>query len=175
MLNKSISLSDFSICLSLLKSVWLISQIPSHFKMYSGFCFPGWTLADTSTLESRLPRRNPAQCSPAPSPEKSFVQQRQVESGRWLLSTRDPHNQFSHLELREAWHIAVYLGPFLLQSSFIHSSIHTIPFFFLGPHLQHMDVLRREAAAGCLRHSHSYAGSKPHLRPTPQLVAMLDI
>ena len=30
------------------------------------------------------------------------------------------------------------------------------------------------AAAISLHHSHSNAGSKPHLRPTPQLMAMLD-
>ena len=31
------------------------------------------------------------------------------------------------------------------------------------------------AAAANLRHSHSNAGSQPHLRPTPQLMAMPDI
>ena len=30
------------------------------------------------------------------------------------------------------------------------------------------------AVAAGLRHSHSNAGSKPHLRSTPQLTAMLD-
>ena len=31
-----------------------------------------------------------------------------------------------------------------------------------------------EAVAACLHHSHSNAGSEPHLQPTPQLMAMLD-
>ena len=30
------------------------------------------------------------------------------------------------------------------------------------------------AAADCLQHSHISTGSKPHLRPTPQLKAMSD-
>ena len=30
------------------------------------------------------------------------------------------------------------------------------------------------AVATSLRHSHSNAGSRPHLRPTPQLMATLD-
>ena len=30
------------------------------------------------------------------------------------------------------------------------------------------------AAAACLHHSHSHTRSEPHLRPTPQLMAMLD-
>ena len=29
--------------------------------------------------------------------------------------------------------------------------------------------------ASCLRHSHSNAGSEPHLQPTPQLMAMPDL
>ena len=50
-----------------------------------------------------------------------------------------------------------------------------LTFFFLGLHLQHMDVPRLgvESAAN-LRHSHSNAGSKLSLRPTPQLTATLD-
>ena len=31
------------------------------------------------------------------------------------------------------------------------------------------------AIAASLRHSHSHAGSKPHLRPTPQLTATPDL
>ena len=50
--------------------------------------------------------------------------------------------------------------------------------FFLGPHLQHMEVPRpgsqiRAAAAG-LCHSHSNIRSELHLSPMPQLVATLD-
>ena len=32
-----------------------------------------------------------------------------------------------------------------------------------------------KAAAAGLHHSHSNAGSEPHLRPMPQLAAMLDL
>ena len=50
-------------------------------------------------------------------------------------------------------------------------------FCFLGPHSQHMEVPRLgvgriRAAAACLYHSHINVGSKPRLRPTPQLMAM---
>ena len=49
---------------------------------------------------------------------------------------------------------------------------------FFGPHLGHMEVRRLRgpfgAIAAGLHHSHSNAGSKPRLRPTPQLMAILD-
>ena len=48
---------------------------------------------------------------------------------------------------------------------------------FLGPHLQHMEVpglgVESELHAS-LHHSHSNTGSKPGLRPTPQLMATPD-
>ena len=50
-------------------------------------------------------------------------------------------------------------------------------FFFLWPHLQHMDVSRpgsNQSCSCCLCHSHGSARSKPHLQPESQLVAMLD-
>ena len=51
-------------------------------------------------------------------------------------------------------------------------------FSFLGPHLQHMDVPwlgdQIRAAAADVPHSHSNAGSKLHLPPTPQLTATPD-
>ena len=49
-------------------------------------------------------------------------------------------------------------------------------FFFLGPHLHHMEVPRLGigATAAGLHHSHSDAGSELRLRPTPQLMAMPD-
>ena len=47
--------------------------------------------------------------------------------------------------------------------------------FFLGPHLQHMEVPRlgveSELVAAGRHHSHSNARSEPHLQPTPQLTA----
>ena len=55
---------------------------------------------------------------------------------------------------------------------------------FLGPHLQHIEVhrsgvkseLQPQLRYSCwLRHSHSNAGSGPHLWPTPQLIAMQDL
>ena len=47
---------------------------------------------------------------------------------------------------------------------------------FLGPHPWHMEVPRIGAIAAGLRHSHSHshAGSEPHLQPTPQLMEMPD-
>ena len=53
-------------------------------------------------------------------------------------------------------------------------------FFFLGPHLQNMDVpnigvKKNGAVVAGPHHSHSNAGSMPCLQPTPpQLTAMLD-
>ena len=49
--------------------------------------------------------------------------------------------------------------------------------FFLGSHMQHMEVLGWGgvgAAAACLHHSHSNVGSEPHLQPMPQLEATPD-
>ena len=46
-------------------------------------------------------------------------------------------------------------------------------FCFLGPHLQHVEAPLAATAAG-LCHSHSNAGSEPHLRPISQLTAMPD-
>ena len=50
---------------------------------------------------------------------------------------------------------------------------------FLGPHLLHIEAPRlgvesELTVAASLHHRHSNAGSKPHLPPTPQLMAMLD-
>ena len=50
-------------------------------------------------------------------------------------------------------------------------------FFFLGSHPQHMKVPSRGqigAVANGLGHSHSNAGSEPHLKPRPQLMAKPD-
>ena len=51
-------------------------------------------------------------------------------------------------------------------------------FFFLRPHLWHMEFPRlgveSELQLPSLHHSHSNAGSELHLRPTPQLTAMPD-
>ena len=50
-------------------------------------------------------------------------------------------------------------------------------FVFLGPHPQPMEVPKWGpigATAAGLRHSHRNAGSRPHLWPTPQLMAGLD-
>jgi len=51
-------------------------------------------------------------------------------------------------------------------------------FCFLGPHPRHMEVPRLgaliRAVAASLHHSHSNAGSKPRLQPTPQLTATPD-
>lgn len=57
-LNWTTSRSHSSLCLSSLKSVSLISRIPSLFNIYSGLCFPGWTLGDIGILESKLSRLN---------------------------------------------------------------------------------------------------------------------
>ena len=53
-------------------------------------------------------------------------------------------------------------------------------FCFLGPHWWHMEVPRlgvqsELSIVASLRHSHSNTGSEPHLQPTPQLVATLDL
>jgi len=47
---------------------------------------------------------------------------------------------------------------------------------FLGPHPLHMEVprLEVESTAAGLQHSHSNARFKPHLQPTPQLMAAPD-
>ena len=46
---------------------------------------------------------------------------------------------------------------------------------FLGLYLWHMEVPRPGVKSQLqLHHSHSNTGSEPRLRPTPQLVAMLD-
>ena len=51
-------------------------------------------------------------------------------------------------------------------------------FVFLGLHPQHMEVPRLRSQIGAvaagLHLSHSNVGSKPHLRPTPQLTATRD-
>ena len=51
-------------------------------------------------------------------------------------------------------------------------------FFFLGLHLQHIDVPRLRgqigASAASLHHSHNNTGSELHLPPTPQLTATPD-
>ena len=49
-------------------------------------------------------------------------------------------------------------------------------FFFLGPHLQHMEVSGPGvgATAAGLDHSHGNTESKPHLKPTPQFEATVD-
>ena len=51
-------------------------------------------------------------------------------------------------------------------------------FLFLGPHLGDMEVSRLgdpiKAAAAGLHHSHSNAGSKPHLQPAPWVMAVLS-
>ena len=53
---------------------------------------------------------------------------------------------------------------------------HNLKGFLLGLHPRHMEVPRlggpSRARAASLHHSH--AGSEPHLRPTPQLMAMPD-
>ena len=63
------------------------------------------------------------------------------------------------------------------------SKVYTKVFFFffgfLGPHSGHVEVPtqardRIGAAAAGLHHSHSKAGSEPHLQPTPQLTAIQD-
>ena len=62
-----------------------------------------------------------------------------------------------------------------------HSNIllSTLPFFFLpgASHMAYGSFQTRGqigATNASLCHSHSNAGSKPHLQPTPQLMAMLD-
>ena len=50
----------------------------------------------------------------------------------------------------------------------------TIFFFFLIGGSQDRGRIGAGAATAGLGHSHSDAGSKPHLGPTPQLPAMLD-
>ena len=47
-------------------------------------------------------------------------------------------------------------------------------FYFFVPHLPHREVSRLGALAASLHQSHSNTGSKQHLRPTPQLMTMLD-
>ena len=48
-------------------------------------------------------------------------------------------------------------------------------FVFLGLHPWHMEIPRLGSHRSySLHHSHSNKGSKPHLRPIPQLTAMLD-
>lgn len=65
------------------------------------------------------------------------------------------------------------IQPFLFIYSFIYYLF--IYFCFLGPYLQHMEVLRLGVTtAASLHYSHSNTGSKPHLRPTPQLMAAPD-
>ena len=49
-------------------------------------------------------------------------------------------------------------------------SFRTVPAAHGGS--QARDLIR--AAAASLHHSHTHSGSKPHLRPTPQLTAMPD-
>ena len=44
---------------------------------------------------------------------------------------------------------------------------------FLGLHLRHMEIPRREVESE-LHHSQGNSGSEPRLRPTPQLMATLD-
>ena len=54
----------------------------------------------------------------------------------------------------------------------------TYNFFFLWLYLQHMEIPRARdwiwAAPAKLFHSHNDARSKPHLQPTPELVAAPD-
>ena len=84
--------------------------------------------------------------------------------------------------------------PSHISKHFLHSSLQgiipdnsgrklqSVFFFFLlailGPHLWHMEVPRlgglTGATAASLRHSHSNAGSEPHLRPTPPFMATQD-
>ena len=51
-------------------------------------------------------------------------------------------------------------------------------FYFLGPHLRHMEVLRLgvtlELQLQAYTTAYTTAGSKPHLQPTPQLLATPD-
>ena len=50
-------------------------------------------------------------------------------------------------------------------------------FFFKGLYLQHVSSQARDpmgATAAILHHSHSNSGSKTHLQPTPQLMAIPD-
>ena len=65
-------------------------------------------------------------------------------------------------------------SPFCLFSPSSSSSF----FFFLGPHPQHMEGPRLGVESGLQLPAYTTAaatmGSKPHLRPTPQLTAMLD-
>ena len=65
------------------------------------------------------------------------------------------------------------------QGFFWFCSILGFVFVFWGLHPQHMEVPRlgRDrigAVATSLRHSYSNARPKPHLRPTPQLMATPD-
>ena len=72
-------------------------------------------------------------------------------------------------------HFTFYFTPFSTVKIYFYQVIF---FFFLWPHLQHMEVPRlgveSRTAAASLRHSHSNARSEPCLRPTPQLMATLD-
>ena len=63
--------------------------------------------------------------------------------------------------------------------SLIHESLMKASFsffWFLGPHLWHMEVPRGliRATAASLQHSHSNEGSELRLQPTPQIMAVLD-
>ena len=58
-----------------------------------------------------------------------------------------------------------------------HQKIINVFFFFLWPHLQHVEVPRlgvKSVITAGLHHSHSKTRFEPHLRTTLQLVATLD-
>ena len=88
---------------------------------------------------------------------------RNGEGSGWVLG--------SHLYLQGRVQI------FLAAVHSLPSSVYLSFFFFcfLGLHLWHMDVPRLEVQSELdLRQSHSNTGSKPSLRPTPQLMATPD-
>ena len=69
-------------------------------------------------------------------------------------------------------HFTFYFTPFSTVKIYFYQVIF---FFFLWPHLQHMEVPRLWVKSELqVHHSHDNTGSKPNLRPTPQLAAMPD-
>ena len=74
-----------------------------------------------------------------------------------------------------------WIAPFIISN--IHRCIllqpwFYLPFWFWGPHKRHNEGFQARGLMGAvatgLHHSHSNTRSKPHLQPTPQLMATLD-
>ena len=114
-----------------------------------------------------------------------------------LLSQESSVNHFlpsalpSHLHPHLFLHFSAVMRPYTLRTSsgsspLLHlwfrwsaSLVDVAPplfFCFLGLHQWHMEVPRLEVESELqlLEHSHSNSGTKPRLRPTPQLTAMPD-